>query len=270
MGNILTGLSSKTPNNLQLGEGVFIKNGYSGTLVEEDIISATRGGATIAITPIWRNRDIDGSFENVKELKVLEYWTVQATFVAMEVSVDTFLTALGCSDNTAGVISLRHIVKTTDFKDIYWIGTLSDTGKKIQITFKNALGTGGLQLKTASRNEGELSVTLDGHYSIADLDTPPVEIQFITEDLPQVETPVADPVGGTYETAQSVELETATEGASIYYTTDDEIANENIETQGNLYSGAIEINESVTLRAIAVRTNYLNSAVLTAVYVIGE
>ena len=81
-----------------------------------------------------------------------------------------------------------------------------------------------------------------------------------------VEAPVFSPEGGEYTEAQSVTLACETEGASIYYTTDGtEPTNEN-----TLYTAAISVEESMTIKAIAYVTSGAHSRVVTAVYEIKD
>jgi hypothetical protein len=81
-----------------------------------------------------------------------------------------------------------------------------------------------------------------------------------------VQTPVATPTisvaSGTYNNNQSVTLATATAGASIYYTTDGSTP-DNTKT---LYSGAITISATSTLKAIGIKSNFSNSAVASESY----
>ena len=80
------------------------------------------------------------------------------------------------------------------------------------------------------------------------------------------ETPAASPPAGTYNTAQSITLTTASKGADIYYTTDgSDPAGSGTRTR---YAGPISIKALTTLRAIAVKTGWNNSPVLTALYTI--
>lgn len=70
--------------------------------------------------------------------------------------------------------------------------------------------------------------------------------------------------GGTYTTAQSLTLSSATAGALIYYTTDGSTPTQS----SSLYTGAIQIplNTNMTVRARAFRTGWLPSAIGTEVY----
>ena len=177
---MIRGVTEKTFENLQLGEGAFLKEKYTGTLVEGNILSATRGGATINIAPVYRTRTIDGVPANTMEAKTVDSVNVTASFTALEITPELIKRACGVADlDEAGkVLTLRHKIETTDFEPLYWIGEISD-GRKVQITFKNAFNENGLSLRTQPNNEGELSLSFTGNYSAKDLDTPPVEIEFI-------------------------------------------------------------------------------------------
>ncbi len=78
-----------------------------------------------------------------------------------------------------------------------------------------------------------------------------------------VATPTFTPTTGTFTIAQSVTIECATEGASIYYTKGD---NPDDPTNGStLYEGPIAVNATTTIKAIATKgTN--TSEVATATY----
>lgn len=65
--------------------------------------------------------------------------------------------------------------------------------------------------------------------------------------IPAVSTPVFTPVAGYYTESQNVTITCATEGATIYYTTDG-IVPTNESTQ---YAGAIAVSQNTTIKAIA-------------------
>lgn len=77
-----------------------------------------------------------------------------------------------------------------------------------------------------------------------------------------VATPSAIPAGGTYTTIQSVTISMSTAGASIYYTTNGSTPT----TSSTLYTGAIAISTSTTLKAIAVKAGMNDSAVMSEAY----
>ncbi len=84
-----------------------------------------------------------------------------------------------------------------------------------------------------------------------------------TITLPQVAAPAFSPAGGSFTTAQSVTITSATSGASIRYTTDGSTPT---STTGTLYSGAVSIATTTTLKAIAYKSGMADSAVTTDTY----
>jgi hypothetical protein len=78
--------------------------------------------------------------------------------------------------------------------------------------------------------------------------------------LAQVATPAISPNGGSFTGSVSVSLATATEGASIYYTTNGSTPT----TSSALYTGQITLLTTTTLKAIAVKSGMLESAVASA------
>lgn len=77
-------------------------------------------------------------------------------------------------------------------------------------------------------------------------------------------TPTFSVAAGAYTSIQYVVLATATDGATIYYTTDDSEPT----TESAVYTTAIEVKESLTIKAIAAKDGMANSEVATAAYTI--
>lgn len=80
----------------------------------------------------------------------------------------------------------------------------------------------------------------------------------------KVATPTFDPAAGAVIAGSTVTISTTTEGATIYYTTD----NTTPTTESTLYSGPITINADQTVKAIAVKDGMTNSDVASASYTI--
>ena len=80
--------------------------------------------------------------------------------------------------------------------------------------------------------------------------------------LPTVEAPSFEPDGGVFTGSASVTITSATEGATIYYTTDgtDPVVNRSSIANG----GTVELTESCTLKAMAVKSGMDNSAIVTS------
>ena len=80
-----------------------------------------------------------------------------------------------------------------------------------------------------------------------------------------VETPSFSPAGGEVQEGATVSIACATEGATIYYTTNGATPT----TSSTKYTSAITVNSAMTIKAIAVKEgNYTNSEVATASYTI--
>lgn len=81
---------------------------------------------------------------------------------------------------------------------------------------------------------------------------------------PVVSTPTFTPAAGTYYEAQNVAINCSTEGATIYYTLD----GTEPTTESSVYSAPIEISETTTIKAMAIKADYENSAIAEATYTI--
>ncbi len=81
----------------------------------------------------------------------------------------------------------------------------------------------------------------------------------------QVAAPEFDPAPGTYESAQDVAITTSTSGATIRFTIDGTTPT---ETVGTIYSALVHISETVTLKAVAYRSGWTTSSVISAQFAI--
>ena len=88
----------------------------------------------------------------------------------------------------------------------------------------------------------------------------------LTVSLPTVATPTINPNGGSFSGSVSVTMATPTAGASIRYTTD----GSNPTTSSTLYSGAMTLASSATVKAAAFMTNYNPSGVASAAFTISQ
>jgi nucleoid-associated protein YgaU len=77
--------------------------------------------------------------------------------------------------------------------------------------------------------------------------------------------PTFAPAAGVYTAAQSVKIATTTEGAEIRYTTN---GTDPSATNGTVYTGPVSVTATVTLKAVAVKKDLADSAVVGATFTI--
>lgn len=85
------------------------------------------------------------------------------------------------------------------------------------------------------------------------------------DSLTSTAAPVFSPSAGTYASAQSVTITSSTSGATIYYTTNGTTPT----TSSTVYSGALTISATTTLKALAVKSGLDDSSVTSGTYTIG-
>jgi hypothetical protein len=82
--------------------------------------------------------------------------------------------------------------------------------------------------------------------------------------LSSVETPTFSPAAGTYSSAQSVSVSSATSGALIYYTIDGSTPT----SSSAVYGSAIPVSATTTIKTLAVKAGMGDSTVASATYTI--
>ena len=81
-----------------------------------------------------------------------------------------------------------------------------------------------------------------------------------SEATPVVALPKFSPSSGSYTSTQNVAISCATEGATIYYTTD----GKNPTEESSVYSAPIEVSKTTTIKAFAKKDGMKNSGIATA------
>ena len=180
-----TGLTDRNIQNLQLNAGVLLTKYTKGTdIAEEDIIGATRGGGSFSIVPTVHQAAVDGAPTYTKGLERVDDWVVTLNVTMLEFSDEAISRALGVgvvkTEQGSGTtkdttFTVKRTVADADYKDIYWVGDLSN-GQNVVIKLTNALNISGLTLTFSDRGEGTYPLALIGHYTTEDLDTAPVEV----------------------------------------------------------------------------------------------
>lgn len=190
-----TGVTANTSKHLQLDAGAFYKNFDVATdtaaTASAKLIGATAGGGSFAAVPTIRRIEVDGLKGATKGYEALDEWQVTLTANVKELTVDSMALALATATSTAvkspsnadsnnynKIVAANDIADADYLTNVTWIGRLSGSSLPIIIVVKNALCTNGLTLTTADKSEGVIALTITGHYTVADLETPPFEIYY--------------------------------------------------------------------------------------------
>ncbi len=181
-----TQIPSTAFQNIQLNAGILVDSFDPATGEVGNLLGATTGGVQFGDTPEFQDYgdDIDNCPKNMKELKKLTKHAVAMSGTFVTVTPATIAKLAGAADvdpNDATHIIPRNDLVSTDFKTIWWVGDYSDvnTGANagyIAIKLKNALNTGGFQIKSTDKAKGQFAFSYEGHYSMDAQDEVPYEI----------------------------------------------------------------------------------------------
>ena len=142
----------------------------------------------------------------------------------------------------------------------------SGTGYSGSVSGKpGAVGTRTFDITVADGADATFTLTFTGSGSSnVRVDNILVTVKTAGEGAaPTCATPTFDPEDGeTFSDDIDVEIASATDGATIYYTTD----GEDPTTSSDVYTTALNFTETTTLKAMAVKEGSNNSAVATATY----
>ena len=193
---MFSGVTANTSKHLQLDAGAFLKNFDPATDTWESakatkLIGATAGGGSFAAVPTIRRIEVDGLKGATKGYEALDEWQVTLTANVKELTVGALELALTtgshtsvkspsseASNNYEKIVAANDIADSNYTTNVTWVGRLSGSNLPIIIVVKNALATNGLTLTTTDKSEGVVAMTLTGHYTVSDLDTPPFEIYY--------------------------------------------------------------------------------------------
>ena len=188
----ISGITANTPDNLLLGAGAFYKGYVVATDTPETaaakLIGATQGGGSFSAVPTVRRIEVDGAGGPVAGLETIDEWAITMVANAKEITVDNLKLALGAATSSTSttpegytkIVGRADIDDSDYFDNITWIGRLKGSEKPVIIVLPNALSINGLTLTVADKAEAVIPITLTGHYSLNDLDTPPFEIYYPT------------------------------------------------------------------------------------------
>jgi len=138
-------------------------------------------------------------------------------------------------------------------------------------TVQDGTSTTGLTASTPGTNSVSWDVTGDNNYfriqyasgaTSGNVYISNIVIEYSESTNPAAATPTFSVPTGVYTDPQSVTIATATDGASIYYTTD----GSDPTASSTLYTTPVTVSTTTTIKAIAVKEGIDNSYIATATY----
>ncbi len=133
--------------------------------------------------------------------------------------------------------------------------TKEDSGRSTYNSETGIVITEAVTIKAVAKKGGKYSEVAIFTYTIKEEDP---------EEKDRVKAPAATPAAGEVPAGTQVVLASATEGATIYYTTD----NTDPTAQSAEYKGSITITEAVTIKAYAVKEGLKDSRIVSFAYTI--
>ena len=190
MGMKFTKVASDAFEKLTLNAGILCRTFNPETATIGDIIAATTGGITFSENPTYTDfgEDVDNVPANTKQLLRITAYDPVISGTQLTLDDESIAELVGGADigseSEAGVkkITPRSVLKTSDFKDVWFVIDYSDvnTGESagfVAIHLKNSLNRTGFQLQTGKNSKGQDTFEYHGHYDITDEDqTPPFEV----------------------------------------------------------------------------------------------
>lgn len=198
-----------------------------------------------------------------------------ASKASADITVSAELRSISVANSDVSDYSIRYTTYDNLFDEIQLTGTASETIKTsldkscINVTgadnIKVAASIGG---NTIVKNVSDLSLYNDVNVEFKKEENEAPTIQLLSagkdltekEQLPErvaADEPVFSLESGEYNEGQMLSFE-KDEDTVIYYTTD---GSEPSADNGSLYSSPIEINKSMTVKAVSTKYGYLNSPV---------
>lgn len=185
------GITSKTPQHLQLDAGAFFKNfnvgedTYATAKAAGKCLGATQGGGTFTAKPTLRNIEVDGAVGRVKGLTDIETWEVSLSATLLEVTVESLMLSLAGATAEKGTptgytaIKGKSGIADSDYiENITWIGSVTGSADPIIIQLENGLNEDGLAFDAAPKSEGKIKITFYSYNNLEDFETDTVSPAF--------------------------------------------------------------------------------------------
>ncbi len=173
-------VNAATPGRMLFDAGALYRNYGEGA--SEDLIGATRGGASFTVDRDDREIEVDGVHGPVKGLRRTIRLTAKLEVTFVEFSLNTWRDLLrgdAASDGTHFTITPGLQIFDTDYyTNIALVAEVGVESDPCIIKLLDAMITGEWDITTNDNDEGEISVTFEAHFDPADLDTIPYTIEW--------------------------------------------------------------------------------------------
>ena len=175
----------ETFKKLVMNAGVVLSefNPTSATVADSAILAATTGGCTFQATPEYSDMadGIDNVPSNMMELMKRDKWAATLSGTFRTTDAGNVALQLGSATVSGDKVVPKADLSASDFKDIWLVADYSEyngesNGGFVAIHLMNALSTGGFQLKTNDKGNGDMAFVFTAHYSMSAQDTVPFEV----------------------------------------------------------------------------------------------
>lgn len=193
------GLSTATPQNIQINAGLFLEDFDIGSTVTDaaafktllettvaaktGVLGATRGGGTFVATPEVRELEADGKRYRTKGLTRIDSWDIRLTGTLIEAYPGNFKRTMITADvqesGKVETLTLRTGITDADYIDkLSWVSLMGD-GTYMVIEVQNVVNLDGLTFTFQDKNEGTIPFNFAAHHAdITEQDTAPVKIMY--------------------------------------------------------------------------------------------
>lgn len=179
-----TGLTEQTEKRIVFDAGE-VRINYEDPSNEKSL-GATRGGATLTITGVFRDMPVDGTVgKRVKGLRRKIRTEAQLQVTLLEMTTDNFLAAIpGATSKSYPETTPTHdeitggpIVESSYLKNVVLLANKAGTDEPFIVELKNVLADGNVSIQLQDEDEAGLAVTFLAFYDPANLDEEPWSIR---------------------------------------------------------------------------------------------
>ena len=206
-----TRVSADFANNIGMEAGILVGKFNVANPVkpkDEDIICTTTGNFSITCVAETSDffEDVNNMPNNTKQGKRITGWNCGLTVSAIDITEKLLLRALGAAEvGVDGGVHPRTQYEMKDFKELYWMGDMTDDNKVFVVAMNDTVSTGGVSFTSSKNNKDTISLEFTAHASIEHFDVVPMAFYILEKVVMTLYTVTFDVDGGTGIVPQEVE-----------------------------------------------------------------